>query len=261
MPSSKSSLPYLEIQLTDHCNLNCKGCSYFSPIADEWFADPAEHEKDMNRLRELFADIKIIRLMGGEPLLHKNMEAFLFSTCLSFPDAEIRLVSNGSLLPRMQDGFWNACKTTNTILEITLYPPLLDKQEEFALIAKRKGVAIWFHKKTLFTPFINMAGNSDLKEGFRRCRQRMSCPMLKQGKIYYCFLSATISSFNKYFSERIPTKGFVSIYDLNVTGKCFIKILILPLRRVNSALGDGVYNQAFHGKNLKEKSPNGRQTK
>jgi hypothetical protein len=28
-----------ETHMVDHCNLDCWGCSHFSPLADEWFAD------------------------------------------------------------------------------------------------------------------------------------------------------------------------------------------------------------------------------
>ena len=31
--------PFLQIHLTEHCNLNCKSCAHFSPIAKEHFVD------------------------------------------------------------------------------------------------------------------------------------------------------------------------------------------------------------------------------
>lgn len=34
---AKPSLDYVEFHLADHCNLNCRGCGHFSPIADETF--------------------------------------------------------------------------------------------------------------------------------------------------------------------------------------------------------------------------------
>jgi len=101
------------MHLTDHCNLNCKGCAHFAPIAEKWFADPVEHERDMERLSQLVAGIKTIRLMGGEPLLHPKIEPFLVSTREKFPEANIRLVTNGLLLQKMKTTFWSACKANN----------------------------------------------------------------------------------------------------------------------------------------------------
>ena len=228
MPPIKPSLPYVEVHLTDHCNLNCKGCAHFAPIAKKWFADPTEHERDMKRLRQLFTNIRTIRLMGGEPLLHPDLETFLISTRVNFPDAEIRLVSNGILMPRMSEVFWGTCKATNTVVEVTLYPPTEGKKEKFAATAQKKGVEVWFHKKSTFTPFINIAGDSSLKEGFKHCRERMACPMLRQGNIYYCFLAATLSTFNEHFHARIPCRGFVNIYDPQLTGQGAIRLLNTP---------------------------------
>ena len=43
-------LPVLEVHLTDHCNLNCKGCSHFSNISDEFFLDKNDFERDLKEL-------------------------------------------------------------------------------------------------------------------------------------------------------------------------------------------------------------------
>ena len=81
----KPELSYLELHLTDHCNLNCKGCGHFSPLASPHYADFQQYEEDLRRLRQLFRNIRRIRLMGGEPLLRpevlrKGMEIFKENT-------------------------------------------------------------------------------------------------------------------------------------------------------------------------------------
>ena len=60
---------YLEHHITDHCNLKCRGCSHFSPLAQEWFESVEDFKKDFSQLASLMP-VNIIRLMGGEPLLH-----------------------------------------------------------------------------------------------------------------------------------------------------------------------------------------------
>ena len=30
-------LEKIDIHLTDHCNLNCKGCTHFSPLAEDFY--------------------------------------------------------------------------------------------------------------------------------------------------------------------------------------------------------------------------------
>ena len=41
--------------VTDHCNLNCKGCTHFSNIAEKHFADPEAYRRDLDRLTEVFS--------------------------------------------------------------------------------------------------------------------------------------------------------------------------------------------------------------
>jgi hypothetical protein len=58
----------------DHCNLNCKGCTAFSPVAEEKFMDVNMFERDCERLAELTGGkIELIDLLGGEPLLHPKI--------------------------------------------------------------------------------------------------------------------------------------------------------------------------------------------
>ena len=62
---------YIEHHIVDHCNLNCAGCSHFSPLARPWIEDFETFKLDFKQLYNITkGDIHTIRLMGGEPLLH-----------------------------------------------------------------------------------------------------------------------------------------------------------------------------------------------
>ena len=45
LPPYRSEFPSIykgvtvEIQIVDHCNLNCNCCNHFSPLADKWFME------------------------------------------------------------------------------------------------------------------------------------------------------------------------------------------------------------------------------
>lgn len=106
----RTELPYLEFHLTDHCNLNCKGCAHYSPMASDHYADLYQLEKDLQRLAQLFRNIRLIRLMGGEPLLHPDVDRFIRTTRSAFPKSRIGIVTNGILLPQASQAFWDACR-------------------------------------------------------------------------------------------------------------------------------------------------------
>ena len=76
--SDSSNLLYLETHVADTCNLKCRGCMHFSNIAiHPNYPDLQKFEQDFKRLSELFRNIFIIRLMGGDLTgqLHKNRKA------------------------------------------------------------------------------------------------------------------------------------------------------------------------------------------
>jgi MoaA/NifB/PqqE/SkfB family radical SAM enzyme len=65
------------VRLTEHCNLNCAGCSAFSPVADEKFYDVDVFRNDCERIAALTnGEIGQIVLAGGEPLLHPRITDF-----------------------------------------------------------------------------------------------------------------------------------------------------------------------------------------
>ena len=107
--SPEPSLRYLELQITDRCNLRCKHC-YIDPpttssdreIRQRSFPESA-HELSPDQIRTIlleFEELQGLRVMitGGEPLQHKDFAAIN----LMLPDFLIRkvLFSNGLLLSR-----------------------------------------------------------------------------------------------------------------------------------------------------------------
>ena len=214
----KPFLRYVEVHLVDHCNLNCRGCSHFSPIAGEWFADVNQYEKDMRRLTELFRNVNTVRLMGGEPLLHPQIESFVALTKRYFPKADVRVVTNGILLPAMQDLFWEMCRSNSVILDVTVYPPLKGKEQFFRNLANSKSVKTDFHSVSAFSALYNDKGDSDVKRSFLRCRSWQYCPNLREGRLYVCPVPAYVHYFNETFGSHVPEDGWLDIHAQSLSG-------------------------------------------
>ena len=119
---------YFEVHIVDHCNLNCASCSHFAPLAEPHFCDINLFKKDISRMKELFPgkQVKRIRLLGGEPLLHPGVSDFICLTAAIFPEAERSVVTNGILLPKMGDEFWEVIKSTRTSICVSKYPIALE---------------------------------------------------------------------------------------------------------------------------------------
>lgn len=218
MAGLKPDLLNLEFHLADHCNLNCKGCSHFAPIADKRFADLDDYTRDLKQLQRLFSSIDKIRLMGGEPLLNPQIESFVLTTRTIFPRAKIRICTNGILLPKMPEKFWDACRTCSASIDITVYPPLKGEASALERLVKDEGINVNVWCVNSFQAFFNGKGDTDAKAAFKRCREREYMPMLRDGKIHICPKPATILYFNERFGLNVPRTGHVDIYEPGLDG-------------------------------------------
>lgn len=211
MAGETYTLPYLEFHITDHCNLNCKSCTHFAPLAKESYLSVGSFIKDMKRLNELFSNIPRMRIMGGEPLLHPQVNDFLEISRSFFPNSKITLVTNGILLPFMDLSFYTALKMNNISLDITLYPVLKDDMPLKVLLALKYDIPIEYQNVEYFCRFINVTGDSDRNEIHSKCWINY-CTFLREGKIYPCCIPALAYLPNKAFGWKIPGNGFIDIH-------------------------------------------------
>ena len=226
--SANPSLEYLELHLTDHCNLNCRGCSHFSPIAEKWFAPLADYQRDIERLAELFFNIRKIRLLGGEPLLHPDVNAFITSTRKAFPLSSIVLVTNGILLTSMDESFWACCRKHHVSIDMTVYPPLAGKIKAIETLVRQNGIRFISHRADEFTIQRNLKGDSRPDKAMHVCREKFYCPFLREGKLYICALPALSHHYNNRFGKDIPSDGYADIHSPQITGEEILNRLNTP---------------------------------
>ncbi|GAA5093723.1 radical SAM protein [Nocardia iowensis] len=89
----------LEINVVTHCNLSCVGCSHSSPAAAEGFADVATVGRDFSALADVVEPV-YVRLVGGEPLLHPELDQIIGAIRSAMPHAIIRLYTNGTRIDK-----------------------------------------------------------------------------------------------------------------------------------------------------------------
>ena len=203
-------LQRLVVHLTDHCNLNCKGCTHFSNIAEPAFADPDQLEREFEALEHVFSGITEIYLLGGEPLLHPRVTEFTEIARRHFPRARINLMSNGVLVTRMPPEFWQAMHDDRIWLVCDLYPIGL-QVDEIESLARRHGVDLeWTDPRAEFFKLpIDLAGSQDPTRSFRGCGGVNNCPILRDGCLYPCAYAAYSDLLMKRFglTGLEPTEG------------------------------------------------------
>ena len=213
--------PTLDVDVVDHCNLNCACCNHFSPISQPGFLDPADFERDLALLSNVEAIgefFSAICLMGGEPLLHPDLAQLVRTTRRYLPRTTIRLVTNGILLEQAPSTLWEALRDTRAEMLITPYPTGLDYDRLASFAAGKCVKAIvgggLTHNGEGRAFFLRMpldpAGTADPVKSFVSCSTAGAIMQLRDGRIYPCNKGAFLDKLNARFGtdfEHKPEDG------------------------------------------------------
>lgn len=211
----------MRVALAEHCNLNCRGCDHFSPLAESQFADFTSLSMDFARLSMLFeSKADVINFMGGEPLLHPEIEKFMIMARKNFPTARIEITTNGLRLMKMPESFWKVCYDNNIAITVTKYPIGLDFQamEEKAV---KHGVKYCYYggtgevTKMLFQHKLSCESSQDTWTSFLLCGRANSCIYLQDGRLYTCTVAPTVRHFDKKFATHMfnAKENSIDIYE------------------------------------------------
>lgn len=214
----------IDIHLVDHCNLNCKGCTHFSPLAQEFYLDLDTYECDLTRLSKLTkGEVGSIFLLGGEPLLHPHVTEFFPIARRLFPDTKLVMITNAVLLPKQDDSFWQACRDNKIQIWVSKYDLTLD----YATVentAKSYGVFLGYTStrrtedgaKEWIKYTLDPEGTQYYVNSSDWCAVK-NCATLKKGKLYTCCTVAHIEHFNKYFNKNLEVTpyDYVDIYKVH----------------------------------------------
>jgi MoaA/NifB/PqqE/SkfB family radical SAM enzyme len=232
----KALIPILHIHLADHCNLNCRGCDNFSPLSPEVFADVNVVERDCARISTLSGGkVSEVQLLGGEPLLHPQITVFNEMVRKYFPDAPVKIVTNGLLLLKQPDTFWESCRKNNIEIMVTKYPIKLD-HDRMEQHVGAQGVTFSFYGNTRSVPKtmqcapLDVAGKQDPRDSFLRCSSANRCISLDNGKIYTCSLIPYVKYFNAHFGKNllVTEHDFIDIYKVQSIGE-ILKFVAKPM--------------------------------
>ena len=204
---TKPTLPFLETMITQSCNLSCNGCTNYSDLKHQGYVSWSQGRKWLSSWLERI-NISDFGIMGGEPLINPECEAWLRGVRELMPDAQIRFTTNGLLLQR----HWHLIKMMselgNVSFKITVHTADTEIENAIQKIfdsyvwqpINEHGIDRWitsnnfrFHVKrpsrfvkTYRNSYADMAPwNCHPVEAFDNCVQQ-TCPLLHEGKIYKC---------------------------------------------------------------------------
>lgn len=208
------------IDIVKHCNLNCKGCDHFSCISEKIFADVDTTKKDLLRIKEIFGeDVEQINLLGGEPLLNDQIGEYCELIRSLYPYVELRILTNGTLIPKVKDHLWEVFNRCGVIIVMTQYPIAFNYENAKKIILDH-GIRLEYmncreEEKTMYCVPLDIKGKQNAKISFRACAKGNQCIALENGKLYTCTLVPNIFIFNERFNQKLSVskKDYVDIYD------------------------------------------------
>ena len=218
----------LEYNINDSCNLKCAGCATFSPLVKRGVYKSLNKIKDdFKRIYELTENgkkIRIIRIIGGEPLLHPDLNEALIYISTLFCNSEIHMFTNGILIPKMNLEFFEVLRKYITLLYVSVYPSNIDYNKILQILDKNEILYIRSQSyqegvRSFFYQYLKEDYTEDYKSVYENCRHN-NLYFLKDNKIYTC---TQIAYFN-YFDEE-----FKGEHTLKVTEEDYI-----DLNKINS---------------------------
>ena len=228
---TRPRLDYFEYHVSWHCNLKCKGCIHFSNVAKEEFGDLEKYKCDIQRLKELYWGVGTIRIMGGEPLLNKNFLEFCIVSRNLFPDASIKVATNGLLIPNLDTEVLKVMSAYGIGFDITQYPPTSILKEKIELKCMENDVVFGMTPlRDKFYDSSNLKGDSNGELEWESCLSN-DCHFLDNGHIAVCALPILYEKFKGILNVNmeICDEDIINIYDKELDGFSLNERLSRPM--------------------------------
>ena len=204
-------VPHLEWHVTHNCNLTCESCCHFTNHGHNWFAE-IETLKEWYSYWNKRISPKNMAILGGEPLLHKNIVDIIYLTKDMWQqpkDSMFGMVTNGILIDEEKHkDLPKALKDTDCVLSVSIHSnknisPRYD--EKVRLVAKiirqwKKDYGIkvnLYNSVRYWSKVYNGFGvnsepfeDNDPQQSWDNCPTGQDCFQLYEGNLYKCSLLA-----------------------------------------------------------------------
>ncbi len=191
----------LEYFLADTCNLRCGNCAASSPFLREpnfpdfdGFVRALEHLAPVLRADQ-------IKLLGGEPLLNKDICRFIRAARQSKIFGSIRVTTNGLLLSKTKEEFWEIAD----VVELSVYPATqamftAELLDSFRQRAAKHGNRLEVNLHSSFMRAISDTRIPDPamdQKTFDDCAEAHAwgCHLLYEGRLYRCSRVPTLDRY------------------------------------------------------------------
>ncbi|MDR1385149.1 MAG: radical SAM protein [Planctomycetaceae bacterium] len=193
----KTAVPIgdLEINLTYGCNQKCKYCSHFCGYNTG--IESVENILAWYKTWSIKVIPKNLRLIGGEPLLHPELEFLIRETDRVWSKTRVNLVTNGLLLNKISDKIIQAIIETNAFVFVSCHYNAPEYLREFhkgidRLIRSGVSHAVYTSYRDWRKVYhIDSCGKilpfqSVPEKAWQNCIVKNACPSLMNNTVFKC---------------------------------------------------------------------------
>lgn len=227
-------LKYVEIPITTNCTLKCRECcNLIQYYQKPYMVDSDRLIEDVQKLTKAVDGIHMLRILGGEPLLHRDLAKILEKLAADKKIREIQVVTNGTLL--FSDHVIDVMQKYPQIsVDISNYEEKSTRKIELAGQLKENHITYYTQKDRIFWKASADAGMRNrtveqLKEVLAQCA--MDYISMLNGKLHLCPRSA--HGMDLKIMDDNPN-DYVNIRDMDSAGT--IRRRLYELLHVKSIL-------------------------
>lgn len=199
---------YLEMNVVDHCNLNCKGCAHFSNVCDNNCVDLEQYKSDLKLISEKF-NVYYFRILGGEPLLHPNLKQLIEISRQLLVNTRIVIVTNGLLISRLSEDILKVITDNDIMISISLYKPTFEKLDDIINVLHKYNIKFLINDDYFrpvspigkFQTSLSLEKESMNNNSDKVCTGRF-CRFLRNGKISKCYYPLLIEILNRKYGTN-----------------------------------------------------------
>ena len=149
-------------------------------------------------------------------MLHPQINDFIHLVRKYFPNSDLCILTNGTLLPRMADYFFTTCLEERVQIRVTRYPINFDYDKVLHELQHR-GIDVRSNEhveKTMYMTPLSRKKDQDATDSFILCHRSNNCITLRDGKLFTCPMISVIHILNQAFQTQYEV-GPEDYIDLN----------------------------------------------
>jgi hypothetical protein len=202
----------LEVDIVKGCNLKCKYCTHVSPLRKGYI--PLEQLSEWFETWSKKLAPENFFILGGEPLLHPEVEKVILTARKFWKDSKIVFVTNGIILPKKSDSVFDALRAVNATIEMSKHfddPEYNQKLKEAVDCLSKSDIPFQIrdsYKTWIVTYKIDktekgqdkpLPFNSNFNTAWENCCAK-NCVTLFDNHLYGC---ANIAAFQNAYKENV----------------------------------------------------------